>query len=193
MLVPLILVIAVFCTRLLTLTGDLAVVANLSPVIALTVCGAAFFKRRWEIALPLIAFLVSDIIINLAYGVSAIGSHTLVALAVYGLIALGGLGLRGGEKRQLPMLGATLAGTLLFYLITNTASFFMSAGYVKSFDGWIQCLTVGLPGFPPTWSFLLKSLGSNLVFTGIFCLVFQTRKSKEGAAVPVSSESAALS
>ena len=142
MLVPLLLVIAVFCTRLLTLTGDLAVVANLSPVIALTLCGAVFFKRRWEMALPLIAFVVSDIIINIAYGVSPIGSHTLVALAVYVLIALAGIGLRSGEKRQLPMLGATLAGALLFYLVTNTASFFMSAGYVKSFDGWIQPIRI---------------------------------------------------
>ncbi|MEZ5329044.1 MAG: DUF6580 family putative transport protein [Verrucomicrobiales bacterium] len=193
MFVPLILVLAVFCTRLLTLAGDLSVVASLSPIIALTLCGAAFFKHRWEMALPLVAFVVSDILINFAYGVPPLGVHTFVALAVYGGIAVMGIGLRGGARGQLPMLGATVAGVLAFYLVTNTLSFFMSPGYPSSIEGWIQCLTVGLPGYPPTWSFLLKSLVSNLVFTGIFCLVFHTRESKSTAPALVRGESTALS
>jgi hypothetical protein len=72
-------------------------------------------------------------------------------------------------------------------------SFFMSAGYSKSVEGWIQCLTVGLPGYPPTWSFLMKSLVSNLLFTSIFCLVFYARESKSTVPAPVPGESTALS
>ena len=40
--------------------------------------------------------------------------------------------------------------------------------YAKTIAGWIQALTIGLPGFPPTWVFGLKSLLGTGLFTGLF-------------------------
>src|SRR6478735_9149384 len=37
---------------------------NFSPMAALALCGAIFFPRRIAIALPLVALLVSDLLIN---------------------------------------------------------------------------------------------------------------------------------
>jgi len=62
----------------------------------------------------------------------------------------------------------TLIGALLFYLVSNTISWIANPAYVKSVAGWIQALTVGLPGFPPTWVFGLKSLLGTGLFTGLF-------------------------
>jgi hypothetical protein len=34
--------------------------------------------------------------------------------------------------------------------------------------GWIQALTTGLPGYPPTWTFFRNTLLSGGLFTGLF-------------------------
>ena len=65
-------------------------------------------------------------------------------------------------------LGGALASSLVFYLVTNSVSWWTNVGYDKSPAGWWQALTVGLPGFPPTWTFLRVSLVSDLIFTAIF-------------------------
>jgi len=62
----------------------------------------------------------------------------------------------------------TLIGALLFYLVSNTVSWLVNPVYAKSIAGWVQALTVGLPGFPPTWLFGLKSLLGTGLFTGLF-------------------------
>lgn len=175
MLVPITLVVSIVLVRLLPLIGDqsgLAFVANLSPLVALTLTGTAFFRKGWLMFLPLIAFLLSDLILNAVYSQPLLAPHTLVALVIYGVIAATGLLVRKTENPLVPVLGATIGGVLLFYLVTNTVSFFMYPGYPRSFEGWMQCLTVGLPGYPPTWSFLLKGLISNTIFAAIFCRMF---------------------
>jgi len=62
----------------------------------------------------------------------------------------------------------TLLGALLFYLVSNTVSWLVNPVYAKTIAGWVQALTVGLPGFPPTWVFGLKSLLGTGLFTGLF-------------------------
>ena len=62
----------------------------------------------------------------------------------------------------------TLLGALLFYLVSNTVSWLTVPGYAKTIAGWVQALTVGLPGFAPTWWFGLKTLFSAGLCTGLF-------------------------
>ena len=73
---------------------------------------------------------------------------------------------KGFQSRQ--QLPSTLLGALLFYLVSNTVSWLTVPGYAKTIAGWVQALTVGLPGFPPTWVFGLKSLLGTGLFTGLF-------------------------
>ena len=44
----------------------------------------------------------------------------------------------------------------------------------KNLGGLIQALSVGLPGYAPTWIFFRNSLVSDLIFTAVFvvCLSF---------------------
>jgi len=66
------------------------------------------------------------------------------------------------------LLGGGLLGAILFYLITNTASWFNDPGYAKTLAGWFQALTTGLPGYPSTWEFFRSTLLSGGLFTGLF-------------------------
>lgn len=57
---------------------------------------------------------------------------------------------------------------MLFYLVTNTFAWLTMPAYAKTLAGWIQALTVGLPGFPQTWEFFRNTLSSGGLFTGLF-------------------------
>ena len=59
-------------------------------------------------------------------------------------------------------------GAILFYFITNTASWLNNPDYAKTLAGWIQALTTGLPNFPSTWEFFRNTLLSGGLFTGLF-------------------------
>jgi hypothetical protein len=63
-------------------------------------------------------------------------------------------------------------------------------GYAKNFGGLIQALTVGLPQYSatPSWMFFRNSLLSDLIFTLLFIVCMNLGRSAErsrtGAAVP---------
>jgi hypothetical protein len=81
-------------------------------------------------------------------------------------------------------LPASIACSTGFYLITNTASWLGSPAYAKSFAGWIQSLTTGLPGYPPTVCFFRNSLISDLCFTAVMlgCILL-ARKYRAGSSL----------
>ena len=66
------------------------------------------------------------------------------------------------------LLGGGLLGAVLFYFITNTASWLNDPAYGKTLAGWIQALTTGLPNYPSTWEFFRNTLLSGGLFTGLF-------------------------
>ncbi|CAN5418295.1 hypothetical protein BH23VER1_BH23VER1_18500 [soil metagenome] len=144
-----------------------AFLSNFSPMGALVLCGAAFLPRRWALVIPFSALLVSDMLLNLHYGVLPITGTTAGLVVAFGLVAAVGWQLRGRGSFAL-LLGATVLGAVVFYLVTNTVSFFVSPVYPPTVAGWWQCLTVGVPGFPPTYLFFRNSLVSDLLFTGLF-------------------------
>jgi len=140
---------------------------NFAPMAALALCGALYLPRPWNWVGPLLALLVSDAILNLYYGIGVWTGSTLAASAAYLLIAA-----LGGFLSKRPSWPGWLAGSLtasvLFYFLTNTEAWWFLPGYEKSWAGWVQALTLGLPGYPPTWTFLRNSVVSDLVFTFVF-------------------------
>ena len=76
---------------------------------------------------------------------------------------------------------------MIFYGITNAFSWLTDPGYVKNFAGLIQALTVGLPqyGATPSWMFFRNSLLSDLAFTAIFVLLMRTQSAPASAKVAV--------
>ena len=86
------------------------------------------------------------------------------------------------------LLPASLAGSTLFYIITNAFAWLSDPGYAKNFAGLVQSLTIGLPQYSatPTWMFFRNSLLSDLFFTGLFVLCMKLGRSPARAtsAVP---------
>ncbi len=161
--------------------GNDSIWQNFSPLAAIALCGAAVLPRRVAIALPLAILFLSDVVLNVFhYHVSMLAWESVPSYFALALIAALGFALRG--KANAPaLLGASVAGSLLFYVLTNTGSWLGNPIYAKSFAGWLQALTVGdgIPGHPPTWWFYRHTLVSDVLFTSLFltCMAATSRQS----------------
>jgi len=141
---------------------------NFSAAYALAFCGGLYFGGAMAWWLPMGALVATDIGLNLfLYHEPVFSWYMLVkTLAFAGIVLLG----RFFSPRMniFKLLGGGLLGAILFYLITNTASWLNDAGYAKTLAGWLQALTTGLPGYPSTWEFFRNTLFSGGLFTGLF-------------------------
>jgi uncharacterized protein DUF6580 len=149
--------------------------SNFAPFAAIALCGAAYFPTKLKFSLPLAGLFLSDVILNSYYGAPMFTPLIVcryLALAVVGCIGLA-LQNQASFKTMLP---ASIAGSTIFYVITNVFAWISDPGYVKSLGGLIQALTVGLPQYSatPSWMFFRNSLLSDLVFTSVFvvCVSF---------------------
>ena len=141
---------------------------NFSAAYAIAFCGAVYFTGAMAWWLPLGTLLITDIALNvLYYHVPVFSWYMLVkTLGFVGIVALGKL--FSPRNNWFQLLGGGLLGAILFYLITNTASWIYNPGYVKTLAGWWQALTTGIPGLPPTWEFFRNTLISGGLFTALF-------------------------
>jgi hypothetical protein len=149
-------------------SADMQWLHNFAPVAAIALCGAVYLPRRIAWLLPMAMLLVSDLVLNIFhYHVPLFTWDILPRYAALGLITGLGFTLRG-KARPPVLLAGSLAGSILFYLITNTGSWIAEPGYAKTAAGWFQAVTTGLPGFPPTWWFYRHTVISDLLFTALF-------------------------
>ena len=146
---------------------------NFSAAHALLFC-AAFWLPGWlGWVLPMATIIVTDLLLNsFVYNEPLLLQSSIPIWITLGIFVVLAKWLAKRRSYGRVFLG-TLIGTLLFYLVSNTMAWFGNPAYVKSFAGWIQALTVGLPGFPPTWFFGLKSLLGTSLFTGLFAGVMK--------------------
>ena len=141
---------------------------NFSAAHALLFC-AAFWLPGWMgWVLPLATIIVTDILLNVfAYDVTVLDPRLVTNWMILALFVVLAKGLARRRSYDRVFLG-TLFGALLFYLVSNSVSWMVNPAYAKTIAGWVQALTVGLPGFPPTWVFGLKTLLGTGLFTGLF-------------------------
>ncbi len=155
---------------------------NFAPIGALALCGAAFLPRRWAIALPLAAIFISDLVLNVWFGLALLDGGMLFRYAALGMVAWLGWSLR--DRRSFAtLLPASVAGSLLFYVLSNTSAWLMLPAYSKTLAGWVQANWLGLPGFPPAYLFLRNTLVSDLLFTSVFllCMAWSARAQRPEA------------
>jgi hypothetical protein len=173
---------------------------NFSAVYALVFCAGVYFRDRLAWWLPLVTLLVTDIALDVYYlklGWSVFTAHALrEQLFVYvSYTAIWWLGRRFKPQSSfLGLLSGGFLGAVLFYLITNTSSWFFNPfdnpEYTKTFIGWITALTKGTAGWPQTWEFFRNTLFSGGLFTGLFVGAMkiteasESPKEKEPAAKP---------
>ena len=162
LILPLVLVIAAIVLRYVKVDA----LANFSPFMALAFAGTLVFSRKvpfWALTLVMIGV-----------DMAANGPRSVLhveAVAVYGCFALAAW-FAGRARGHISLLGGlvgVVACTLVFYAVTNTVSWLSDANYAKTFAGWTQAMTSGVPGLPPTVLFLYKSLLSDV---GFACALF---------------------
>ena len=137
-----------------------------SPLPPLFFCIAACMSTRW-IWLPATAWTLSYFVINLTQG-HQWGLHYFVIIA--GLAANFWIGTLMRQKSWFLLIGGSLGAALAYYLVTNTGAWVLSGQYAKTWAGWIQCQTTGLPGYPPAWMFLKGQMAASALFTPLFLL-----------------------
>jgi hypothetical protein len=185
MIPALILVLAAVAYRIVTGLSILAGatwLSNFAPLAAIALCSAAYFPARLKFSLPLIALFLSDVVLNVHYGASLFDAH--IVCRYLALIIVGAMGVLLQNRASLKtLLPASIGASLIFYAITNAFSWLSDPGYAKNMAGLIQALTVGLPQYSstPTWMFFRNSLVSDLTFTCLFVMCVRLSRNAEGA------------
>ena len=162
--------------------------SNFAPLAAVALCSAAYLPNKYKFSVPLLTLFISDVIINLSYGAPIFDAQIIVRYVALALVAFIGLLLqnRASLKTLVP---ASIVGSTLFYAITNSFSWLSDPGYAKDLAGLIQSLTVGLPQYSatPTWMFFRNSLVSDVIFTCLFVVCMNAGRNMgrpRGRAVP---------
>ena len=142
-----------------------------APASAIALCCAAYFPAKYKFTVPLGTLFLSDLILNYYYRASLLDPQIVCRYVVLAIICWFGVALsnRASLKTLLP---ASILASIVFYFLTNVFSWLSDPGYAKTLSGLVQALTVGLPQYSatPTWMFFRNSLLSNLLFTLLFVL-----------------------
>lgn len=133
--------------------------ANFAPIGAIALFGGTYLKKNQAIWLPLAAIAISDLFIGL---------HSVIAFTwgSYLLIALLGRWLRN-HKNAINVVIATLAGSLLFFFVTNFGVWAITPLYAKNSQGLVECFVMAIP-------FFRNTLFSDLFFVGVLFGVYET-------------------
>lgn len=147
------------------------VLPNFSPVVAMSLLGAALLSRKLTaLALPLLFVYISDFIINNTVarpffpdheGLVFWDDYMIWSLAAYvAIVGLGFLVLRNKVK-PIPIVLTTLASSVIFFILTNIGSWAAPTSlYSDGLMGIIESMVAGLP-------FFRTSLLSDLCFSGV--------------------------
>lgn len=145
---------------------------NFSPVAAIALFGGAYFANRsWALIVPLVGLFLSDLVLaSINGGLYASWFGGTGIWLVYGCIVLTtamGFGMRGkvGGAR---VLGYSLAGSVLFFLVTNFGAWLGDPMYPKNAAGLMAAYAAGIPFFQ--WSVLGTLFYSAILFGGFAAL-----------------------
>lgn len=135
--------------------------ANFAPIGALSLFIGYYVSGKWKFALPVIILFLSDLFLGfyeLGVLLSVYGSFVLISIIGHFLRS------RSLDKTSEKIFGffiSTLAGSVLFFIITNTAVWWFSPWYEKTLDGLLLCFTLALP-------FFRNTLFGDIFYTAVF-------------------------
>ncbi len=141
---------------------------NFSPIEAVALFGGAYFaKRHWALLVPLVAMFLSDMVLGLLRGglyfeYFASAGYLLVYACIL-LSTLLGFGLRGKVSAS-RVLGYSLVGSMLFFVVTNFGVWLSSPMYPQTAAGLLATYLAGVPFFQ--WTVLGTLFYAALLFGG---------------------------
>lgn len=134
--------------------------ANIAPIAALALFAGAIgsqlpTKQRWLAAsLPFVALLASDLLIG-------VYTWQVMASVYVGFAITLGLGyLVKHSYHWSTIVGASLTGSVIFFLLTNAAVWAFTPMYAKDLSGLLESYAMALP-------FFRNSLIGDLLYTGV--------------------------
>ncbi len=160
---------------------------NFTPLGAIALFGAAYFKnKKWAVIIPVIAFWISDLLLNnLFYSAYYEGFTWFTGgfIYLYGSIAMIAiLGYYLLEKITIGrVLGGAFGASAIFFIVSNFGVWLTSPLYPLTAEGLIACYTAAIPFFHNT-------LAGNLVYSGALFGGYEWIKSQYPALQPVKSK-----
>ena len=143
---------------------------NVTPLTAVALLGGAYLPKRWAIAVPLAAIVLSDLVIGL---------HDVVAFT-WTSIAL--ISLLGWWIRRRPEMSrialASVLGSTFFFLLTNFGVWLLGdqgTMYPRTLEGLGTCYVAALPFFRNA---LLGDLVITSTLFGLCAWAMQSRASR---------------
>lgn len=133
---------------------------NFAPVAAIALFGGATFSdKRAALVVPLIAMALSDVVLGFSI-------LTPFVYASFLLITCLGFVLRA-RTSVVRIAGASVAGAILFYIVTNFGVWLVGDLYSKTFAGLATCYVAAIPFF---WNTLLSDLFYAALLFGMWFL-----------------------
>lgn len=113
---------------------------NLTAVGAVSLFAGAYFTKKWvAVLVPMLALMISDLVIGF-------DRQSMSVYLAYAVIVALGFFLQISSAR-LKVLAFSLLGSILFFLITNFTFWYAESLYPHNFAGLMQSYTMGLPFF----------------------------------------------
>ncbi len=155
---------------------------NLTPMVAIGIfCGAILKNKSYAYILPLAAYFISDAYMQIVHGN---GFYGISQFFVYGGMALVvALGTFVKKQSALNVMGYSIGGSLLFWLISNLGVFF-SGYYGFSFSGFVNTFVMALPFLNKdgvSTELFVNAIAGNLIFSLIIFGAYALLKTKSAS------------
>lgn len=113
---------------------------NFTAVSAIALFGGTYFSnKKAAFIIPLLAMFLTDLVLGFHKTMWAV----YLSLALIVMIGF----LLANKKKTVNVIGATLASSVLFFVITNFAQWLSDPFYAKTGAGLVQCFTMAIPFF----------------------------------------------
>lgn len=138
-----------------------------APMVGIGLFSGALIKNKaYAYLLPFVAYLASDLAIQ--WFTSTNGFYGTSQVFVYGaLLLIVLLGTHMGQPKASRVLGFTLGGTAIFWLVSNLGVF-ASGAYGYSFSGFVTTYLLALPFYTEIGTQLVvNAILGDLLFSGL--------------------------
>lgn len=130
---------------------------NLVPVGAIALFAGYAIKSKWGVIIPVLIMIISDFFI---------GFHNTMWFVYGSYVAITIMGRVVAPQLSLPrVMCVSIAGSVLFYVVTNFGVWLMGTMYTKDISGLLQSYVYAIPFFRAT---LIGDLIFNTVIYSLF-------------------------
>ena len=132
---------------------------NMTPFTALALFSGSQHQSHWSLLAPLIPLVATDLFFGL---------HATIPFVYGSMILISLLGRRLHKKSPLSLAGATVASSLLFFIITNFGAWLTSGLYPQTLGGIVTAFTLAIPFYQNA---VIGDLAFSLIFFGCMGLI----------------------